>query len=106
MTDALTQRATALLGQLDLDEKLHVLSGDLPVVRGLVEASIAYGVRPFIGGALPRLGLPGVRFCDGPRGVVVPGHDEAHPGSNVTARAISDGKGTTSSCTPLQTDAR
>jgi beta-glucosidase len=73
MTDALTQRATALLGQLDLDEKLHVLSGDLPVVRGLVEASIAYGVRPFIGGALPRLGLPGVRFCDGPRGVVVPG---------------------------------
>ncbi len=71
--DTLTQRATALLAQMNLDEKLHVLSGDLPVVRGLIEASLAYGVRPFVAGALPRLGLAGVRFCDGPRGVVVPG---------------------------------
>ena len=73
MTDPLTQRADALIEQMSLNEKLHVLSGDLPIVRGLLEAALAYGVRPFVAGALPRLGLAGVRFCDGPRGVVVPG---------------------------------
>jgi beta-glucosidase len=73
MTDALTQRAETLLAQMRLDEKLHVLSGDLPIGRGLIELALAYGVRPVPAGALPRLGLPGVRFCDGPRGVVVPG---------------------------------
>ncbi len=60
-----------LLAKLTLDEKLELLAG-APISFGRLRASMRrYNATPIVAGALPRLGIPGVRFTDGPRGVVV-----------------------------------
>ncbi len=69
--DACEARARALLDQMSLHERLELLSGDAPLLRGLVEMGRRYNATPYVAGALPRLGLPGIRFSDGPRGVVM-----------------------------------
>ena len=76
--DAVRQRrkpvsaaAAALIGRLSDDELLWLLDGDLPIGRGSREMARAYNAVPFEGGRLDRLGIPGIRFTDGPRGVVL-----------------------------------
>jgi beta-glucosidase len=71
-------RARELLDQLTLHEKLHLLSGDAPALRGLTGLVRHYNETPYVAGAVPRLGITGVRFSDGPRGVVM-GHATAFP---------------------------
>jgi beta-glucosidase len=67
-------KARDLLAQLTLDEKLWLMSGDPPFWRGLASMMSGGNDRNVqVGGAVPRLGIPGVRFSDGPRGVVMPG---------------------------------
>ena len=67
-------RARGLLGQLTLDEKIKMMSGDAPFWPGLAEMmGGGYADHPWVAGAVPRLGIPGVRFSDGPRGVVMDG---------------------------------
>ncbi len=68
-------KARGLLAQLTLDEKLGLMSGDTPFWPGLAEmmAPGGYGSRPWVAGAVPRLGIPGVRFVDGPRGIILKG---------------------------------
>jgi len=67
-------RARELLGQLTLDEKIKMMSGDAPFWPGLAEMmGGGYADHPWVAGAVPRLGIPGVRFSDGPRGVVMDG---------------------------------
>ena len=68
-------RAKELLGQLTLDEKLGLMHGDTPFWPGLAEmmAPGGYASRPWVAGAVPRLGIPGIRFVDGPRGVILKG---------------------------------
>lgn len=63
--------ADDLLARLSLGERIGLLSGDDPLVRGLVEMVNWYNRRPIPAGAVPRVGLPGIRFTDGPRGVVM-----------------------------------
>jgi beta-glucosidase len=75
---AVEARARDLLDQMTAHEKLHLLSGDGPLLRGLAEMVNHYNETPYVAGELPRLGVPGVRFSDGPRGVVV-GHATAFP---------------------------
>ncbi|HEX5947339.1 MAG TPA: glycoside hydrolase family 3 C-terminal domain-containing protein [Acidimicrobiales bacterium] len=75
---AVEARARELLDQLSEHEKLHLLSGDGPLVRGLREMRRRYNETPYVAGEVPRLGIPGIRFSDGPRGVVV-GHATAFP---------------------------
>ena len=75
---AVEARARALLDQLSLHERLHLLSGDGRLLRGLVEMARGYNRTPYVAGEIPRLGIPGVRFADGPRGVVV-GHATEFP---------------------------
>jgi len=75
---AVEARARDLLDQMTLHEKLHLLSGDGALVRGLAEMARRYNATAYVAGALPRLGLPGIRFSDGPRGVVM-GHATAFP---------------------------
>lgn len=68
-------KARGLLAQLTLDEKIGLMSGDTPFWPGLAEmmAPGGYASRPWVAGAVPRLGIPGVRFVDGPRGIILQG---------------------------------
>src|SRR5438552_9770493 len=68
------QRAQALLDQLTLDEKIALMDGDPPFWPGLADMFAGgYNQHPWVAGAVPRLGIPGVRFSDGRRGLVMPG---------------------------------
>ncbi|KAF5007762.1 hypothetical protein FDECE_5934 [Fusarium decemcellulare] len=71
--------ASRLLTELSLAERLHLLDGDEPFYKGLRGILCdRYNRVPFIHGAIPRLGIPGIRFTDGPRGVVM-GSSTAFP---------------------------
>jgi beta-glucosidase len=67
-------RVNDLLAQLTLDEKIAVLSGDTPFWRGFADLLAGgYSKHPWVAGAVPRLGIPGIRFTDGPRGAIFEG---------------------------------
>jgi beta-glucosidase len=67
-------KARQLLSQLTLDEKIHMMSGDVPFWPGMADmTNDGYADHPWVAGAVPRLGIPGVRFADGPRGVIMDG---------------------------------
>jgi beta-glucosidase len=73
--DEIETRARAVLAELTLEEKLALMDGDLAFWRGLqlMSAPGGYGSQVWVAGAVPRLGIPGIRFSDGPRGVVMAG---------------------------------
>jgi beta-glucosidase len=67
-------RSRELLAQLTLDEKLDMMDGDTPFWAGLAEMmGGGYADHPWNAGTVSRLGIPGIRFADGPRGVVMAG---------------------------------
>lgn len=72
--DAATER---LIAELTDTELLGLLDGDAPR-RLLPFIPILLGRRAFVAGAVPRLGIPGIRFSDGARGVVI-GSSTAFP---------------------------
>jgi len=88
MSDAqIEARTQELLAQLTLDEKINMMCGDLPFWQGLYQMlGVGYASQPWIAGAVPRLGIPGVRFADGPRGVMLVG---------ATTFPVSMGRGAT-----------
>lgn len=64
--------AAHLYEALTDDERLDLLDGDTPFWEGMSSfVSDGYNVEPYVMGAVPRLGVPGIRFVDGPRGCVV-----------------------------------
>ena len=65
--DAIEARARELLAELSLDEKIALMGGDTGFWPGLAEmfAPGGYSSRPWVAGAIERLGVPGVRFVDG-----------------------------------------
>ncbi|MGN6501782.1 MAG: beta-glucosidase [Pseudolysinimonas sp.] len=75
--------ADRLIAELDDDELLRLLDGDSPR-RRLLLIPFLLGRRPFVAGAVPRLGIPGIRFSDGARGVVI-GRSTAFPVSMARA---------------------
>jgi beta-glucosidase len=73
------REAVKLYEQLTETERLGLLDGDAPFWAGLAEMTAArYGSRPYVHGAVARLGIPGIRFADGPRGCVA-GEGTAFP---------------------------
>ncbi len=60
----------SLLAKLTDVEKLRLLAGDLPI-RDVFRMSQRYNAFPYEAAAVPRLGIEGIRFTDGPRGVVL-----------------------------------
>ncbi|WP_432494625.1 glycoside hydrolase family 3 C-terminal domain-containing protein [Kineococcus gypseus] len=61
------------------DERLGLLDGDTPFWEGIaVMLDGGYNTSPLPHGAVERLGVPGTRFVDGPRGCVA-GHGTAFP---------------------------
>ncbi|MFM7141089.1 MAG: glycoside hydrolase family 3 protein, partial [Alphaproteobacteria bacterium] len=64
--------ARELLARMTLAEKLSCLDGDTPFWDGLVDMIAGgYYEHTYPAAAVPRLGVPGIAFSDGPRGVVV-----------------------------------
>jgi len=67
-------KAHELLAQLTLDEKLGMMDGDIGFWPGMADMmGGGYGDHPWPAGVVSRLGIPGIRFADGPRGVVMEG---------------------------------
>jgi len=64
-------KAQGLLAQMTLDEKIHQMSGDMSLLRDGFKMMRVYNERPIPAGENLRLGIPGIRFSDGPRGVVM-----------------------------------
>jgi beta-glucosidase len=80
MTAALEQEVEKLLGELTLAEKLSLLDGDWPFWTGIRDMmGGGYHRHPWNAGVIPRLGIHGVRFSDGPRGVVLEGGATTFP---------------------------
>ncbi len=72
-------QARALLDRMDATEKLGLLDGDQPFWPGMPEMmGTGYNLEPIVAGAVERLGVPGIRFSDGPRGAVI-GRSTAFP---------------------------
>jgi len=83
--------ARVLLGRLDLEEKLSCLDGDTPFWDGLVDMiGGGYYEHTYPAAAVPRLGVPGIAFSDGPRGVVV-GSATAFPVSMARGASFDPG---------------
>ena len=67
-------KAQEWLAQLTLDEKIQIMDGDTPFWSGLVDMmGGGYGDHTWNAGVVSRLGIPGIRFADGPRGIVMDG---------------------------------
>ncbi|WP_151482061.1 beta-glucosidase family protein [Streptomyces albicerus] len=73
------EAALRLLQELTRDERLRLLDGDEDFWTGLRDMlASGYNRTPYVHGAIDRLGIPGLRFSDGPRGVVM-GSSTAFP---------------------------
>ncbi|KAI9037075.1 glycoside hydrolase family 3 protein [Aspergillus affinis] len=70
--ESLSDATARLLSQLTQSERLWLLDGDEAFWPGLGQMMLdRYNRHPYVHGAVPRLSIPGVRFTDGPRGVVL-----------------------------------
>ena len=80
--------AAALVAAMTLEEKLGCLDGDTPFWPGVTDmTSGGYTSHPWPAAQVPRLGIPGLRFADGPRGCVV-GPSTAFPVSMARGAAF------------------
>jgi beta-glucosidase len=78
---ALEAQAQALLSQLSLAEKLAMLDGGTAFWPGMADTMLRDGLHqhPWPAAVLPRLGLGGLHFVDGPRGVILEGGATTFP---------------------------
>ncbi|MGA0878353.1 MAG: beta-glucosidase family protein, partial [Ilumatobacteraceae bacterium] len=81
------QAAERVVAAMTDDELLWCLDGDAPMWEGLGFLSKGgYHDAPFIAARVPRVGMPGIAFSDGPRGVVI---------GNATCFPVSMARGAT-----------
>ncbi len=74
-------RAQRLLDSLTPDERLALLSGGTPFWAGMLDIAVADASHrhPWPAAVVPRAGLAGLQFVDGPRGVVLAGGATTFP---------------------------
>lgn len=80
--DERAERAIAdLLDRLTLEEKLEMLDGDTDFWSGVIDTirHDAYHRHPWPAGVVTRLGIGGLHFVDGPRGVALEGGATTFP---------------------------
>lgn len=70
-----TEKAKEIVGKMSLEEKVYLMSGrigleDVGDAFNNPNADNHYNVFPYPAGGNKRLGVPELKFCDGPRGVV------------------------------------
>lgn len=65
------REAKKLLSIMTLEEKAKQMSGDGPLIPGLIQMAIRYNAKPIPAGNNKRLKIPAVNFSDGPRGIVM-----------------------------------
>lgn len=76
---SLVETTQILLSQLTKEERLSLLDGDVEFWPGLRSILCdRYNRTPYVHGAIPRKHIPGIKFTDGPRGVVM-GSSTAFP---------------------------
>lgn len=63
--------AKEILSIMTLEEKLYQMSGDWTLAEGGPKMQKRYNAEPIPAGEDKKLGIPGVLFSDGPRGVVI-----------------------------------
>lgn len=70
---ALFDAVDGLVRQLTDVELLGLLDGDITILEGVRAIAVAkrYMATPFEAGRVDRLGIPGIKFTDGPRGVAL-----------------------------------
>ena len=79
--------ASVVVAAMTPDEKLWCLDGDAPTWVGLeFLGKGGYHEAPFYGAVVDRVGMPGIAFSDGPRGVVI---------GNATCFPVSMARGAT-----------
>ncbi len=71
--DKINDQVQTLMEKMTLADKLELMDGDTPFWTGFGEMVNGYNVRPYSAGAIPELGIQGIQFVDGPRGIVMPG---------------------------------
>lgn len=65
-----TEQAKKIVSEMTLEEKVFLMSGNDNLVDVLIKKKEEhYNQFPYIAGGNERLGIPAIKFCDGPRGV-------------------------------------
>ncbi|TFF89335.1 MAG: glycoside hydrolase family 3 protein, partial [Promethearchaeota archaeon] len=65
------KKAKEILNAMDLDEKVNQMSGDKSTFPEVIKMLFRYNKYPYPAGQNQRLGIPPMRFTDGPRGIVL-----------------------------------
>ncbi len=62
--------AAAIVSEMSIKEKLYMVGGHHNRLRDIVKHGRAYNAEPIHASGCKRLGVPDIRFADGPRGIV------------------------------------
>jgi beta-glucosidase len=65
------EKVEEILSLLTLKEKMEIMTGDGIIFIDGLKMLIRYNAKPVPAGFIKRLGIPGVLFSDGPRGIVI-----------------------------------
>lgn len=65
------KQAREIVSKMSVKEKIRLMGGQTSMIRAGIEFyTIGYNHRPYPAGGNKKLGVPAMKFCDGPRGVV------------------------------------
>ena len=71
--DNINEKVQVLMDKMSLTDKLNMMDGDTPFWSGFKEMANGYNIKPYPAGLMPKIGVHGIQFVDGPRGIVMEG---------------------------------